>query len=98
MCLFFRSPQSLTAKLTAPRKVRLKRRLKVGRHAATAHHCHIEDEYQAIFDNAIDDALRYEPDTKHSYYGAMNAYITKTPVQQSESSSNRAALGEMESS
>ena len=75
------APQSLAAKLTAPRKVRLKRRLKVGRHAATVHHCRIEDEYQAIFDNAIDDAMRYESDAKHSYYNAMNAYITKTPVQ-----------------
>jgi hypothetical protein len=77
----YRSPQSLTVKLTAPRKVRLKRRLKAGRHAATVHHCRIEDEYQAIFDNAIDDALRYESDVKHSYYSAMNDYITKTPVQ-----------------
>jgi hypothetical protein len=77
----YRSPQSLSAKLTAPRKVRLRRRLKVGRHAATVHHCRIEDEYQAIFDNAIDDALRYGPDAKRFYYSAMNAYITKTPVQ-----------------
>jgi hypothetical protein len=78
----YRSPQSLTAKLTAPRKVRLKLRLKVGRHAATFHHCRIEDEYQAIFENATDDAaLRYEPDARHSSYNAVNAYITKMPVQ-----------------
>jgi hypothetical protein len=77
----YRSPQSLAAKLTAPWKVRLRRRLKVGRHAATVHHCRIEDEYQAIFDNAIGDAMRYESDAKHSYYSAMSAYITKTPVQ-----------------
>jgi hypothetical protein len=68
----------------------------------------IEDEYQAIFDSAIDDAMRYGSDARHSYNGAMGAYIThhqdasaagRNPYpEELESSSSRAALGEMESS